>query len=102
MKQSIKKLSLYLGIFAATLFSAVSFAEDIDLSEAEVTIIQDNKGQRVEEHRIGGQLYLVKVVPAVGPAYVLIDHNGDGQFELTNDDPTANLPTAKWPLFKWK
>ncbi len=77
-------------------------AEDIDLSEAEVTIVQDDKDQRVEEYRVNGRLYLVKVIPVAGPAYVMADKSGDGQFELLDDDPTANLPTAQWILFKWK
>lgn len=91
------------GIAMALLYvmSASAWAEDEDLSEAEVTIVQDDKDQRVEEYRVNGRLYLVKVIPVAGPSYLLVDRNGDGQFELTDDDPTASPPTAQWVLFKW-
>lgn len=99
----LSKLCLWAigSVLTFVLLSAVSLAEDPDLSEAEVTIIQGKKGQRVEEYRISGQLYLIKVVPAVGPPYFLFDQNGDGEFNLQDDDPTANLPTSQWKLFEW-
>jgi hypothetical protein len=33
---------------------------------------------RVEEYRMNGVLYMVKVTPTVGPPYYLIDTTGDG------------------------
>ncbi len=93
---------LLLIVVLSLTLAATALAEDIDLSEAEVTIIQDDKDQRVEEYRVNGRLYLVKVIPNSGPAYVMVDQNGDGQFDLINDDPTANPPTSQWVLFKWK
>lgn len=95
--------TLWLGL-AMTLCCALSisaWADDEDLSEAEVTIIQDDKDQRVEEYRINGKLYMIRVIPVVGPIYVMLDHDGDGQFEFTNNDPTVNPSTSQWILFKW-
>jgi hypothetical protein len=34
----------------------------------------------VEEYRIGGRLYMMKVIPPRGKPYFLIDHRGDGTF----------------------
>jgi len=49
---------------------------DPDL-EPQVTILQ--RGQdRVEEYRIGGRLYMVKVTPPHGRPYFLVDERGDG------------------------
>ncbi|GMQ77180.1 MAG: hypothetical protein BMS9Abin01_2501 [Gammaproteobacteria bacterium] len=32
------------------------------------------------EHRINGRLYMIKVIPAKGPPYYLIDTEGNGEF----------------------
>ncbi len=90
-----------LAIALLAMLSMIVLADDADLSEAEVTIVQDDDEQRVEEYRVNGQLYLVKVIPVVGPPYFLLDQDGDGQFDLQNNDPTINPPTSQWRLFKW-
>jgi hypothetical protein len=51
---------------------------DPDL-EPQVTIKQ--KGEdKVEEYRVGGRLYMIKVTPSHGTPYYLIDERGDGVF----------------------
>jgi len=47
--------------------------------EPQVTITK-REGDTVEEHRINGKLYRVKVTPADGIPYWLIDRQGDGNF----------------------
>src|SRR5438132_12594893 len=47
--------------------------------EPEVTITQKD-GAKVEEYRIHGKLFAMKVTPAKGPAYFLVDERGDGRF----------------------
>ena len=47
--------------------------------EPQVTITK-REGDTVEEHRINGKLYRVKVTPADGIPYWLIDRQGDGHF----------------------
>jgi hypothetical protein len=42
--------------------------------------IKKREGDTVEEHRINGKLYRVKVTPADGIPYWLIDRQGDGNF----------------------
>lgn len=68
--------------------------------EPEVTIVQ-RAAETVSEYRVGGRLYMVRIQPAVGPAYYLIDNDGDGSLEsragsLYNPD---TIPT--WVLFTW-
>ena len=48
--------------------------------EPEVTIIH-KKDATVEEYRINGNLYMIKVIPVVGPSYYLVDQDGDGKLE---------------------
>ena len=45
--------------------------------EPEVTILQRD-GDTVEEYRINGRLYMVRVTPPHGVPYYLIDEKGDG------------------------
>ena len=47
--------------------------------EPQVTIIKRG-ADTVEEYRIGGKLYMVKVTPPHGKPYYLIDERGDGRF----------------------
>jgi hypothetical protein len=47
--------------------------------EPQVTIIKRG-ADTVEEFRVGGKLYMVKVTPPHGRPYYLIDERGDGRF----------------------
>ena len=47
--------------------------------EPEVTIIK-REGNTVEEHRINGRLFMIKVTPEHGVPYYLVDRKGDGNF----------------------
>ena len=46
----------------------------------EVTRTEAN-GDVVSEYRVDGQLRMVRVQPARGPVYYLIDHDGDGHVD---------------------
>ena len=50
-----------------------------DGTEPEVTIKQKGE-QKIEEYRIHGHLYMIKVTPKHGVPYYLVDMKGDGQF----------------------
>ena len=66
----------------------------------EVTIKRDAQGTR-EEYSINGRVYMVKVVPIVGPAYYLVDPNGEGQFSQQINDVKNPPPTPRWVLLRW-
>ncbi len=46
--------------------------------EPQVTITKRGE-DRVEEFRVNGKLYMLKVTPPNGPSYYLIDERGDGK-----------------------
>ncbi len=48
--------------------------------DAPPVTIKPNRQARVIEYRANGKLYMLKVIPRVGPPYYLIDQKGDGQF----------------------
>lgn len=61
------------------------------LPEPEVTITTNGDTRR-EEYRIGGRLYMIKVVPKNGRPYYLIDNQGNGEFMKDDFQPSVSPP----------
>jgi len=53
-------------------------SQDPDL-EPQVTITKQTE-QTVEEYRVAGKLYMIKITPKIGKPYYLVDSLGDGKF----------------------
>jgi hypothetical protein len=69
--------------------------------EPQVTIIR-RREVTIEEYRVNGLLYMVRVVPAVGPAYYLVDTDGDGELESRHDDNFDRVQAIPaWVIFSW-
>lgn len=68
---------------------------DADLEPA--VTIRKQDGDAIEEYRIKGRLYLVKVTPAHGKPYYLIDPRGDGQLRRY-DDLSPNFMVPLWVI----
>ena len=56
---------------------AMDAGEAVD--EPQVTITTQTE-QTVEEYRVGGRLYMIKITPKNGKPYYLVDDRGDGKF----------------------
>jgi hypothetical protein len=67
--------------------------------EPQVTIVK-REGETVEEHRINGMLYMMKVTPVNGVSYYLIDNRGDGIF-TRQQSLDSGLRVPQWVLFKF-
>ena len=68
--------------------------------EPEVTIVKRGS-DTVEEYRMGGRLYMMKITPAGGaPPYYLIDHTGDGKFARQNAHDTGLRPPM-WVILRF-
>jgi hypothetical protein len=72
---------------------------DGEVIEPEVTIIKREEGT-IYEYRVNGQLYMVKVQPVKGPAYYMVDRDGDGEFDSRSSDPT-DISVPQWMLLRW-
>jgi hypothetical protein len=60
--------------------------------EPDVTI-QRRGAETVEEYRVGGRLYMIKITPAGGGRpYYLIDDRGDGTFMRHDNFDTGTRP----------
>lgn len=62
-----------------------------EVVEPEVTITTRGE-DRYEEYRYNGQLYMIKVTPARGRPYYLVDEQGRGQFRRSDLEPDISIP----------
>jgi len=68
--------------------------------EPDITITR--KGEdTIQEYRRGGKLYMIKVIPQVGPAYYWLDTNGDGTMDIKKNDMDRNTNINMWNIFQW-
>ncbi|MGH8658245.1 MAG: DUF2782 domain-containing protein [Gammaproteobacteria bacterium] len=70
------------------------------LDEPEVTIIK-RKDATIEEHRLNGHLYMIKVTPVIGKPYYLLDSDGDGVMETNMTEIYSDFVVPQWVLFSW-
>lgn len=68
--------------------------------EPDITIIRKGK-KTIEEYRINGQLYMIRVKPDIGPPYYLIDTDGDGNLDVRRSDLDDGLYINQWKLLEW-
>ena len=67
--------------------------------EPQVTIRKSAK-ETVEEFRIRGRLYMIKVTPSHGVPYYLIDESGKGDFSRRDTFDTGTRPPM-WVIHQW-
>ncbi|HAO34325.1 MAG TPA: DUF2782 domain-containing protein [Candidatus Competibacter sp.] len=67
----------------------------------EITIRQRGDRGSIEEYRAGGLLYMVKIVPARGVPYYLVDTDGDGNFETRYSELEEGILIPAWVLLRW-
>ncbi len=63
--------------------------------------IRREEGNVIEEYSVNGQLYMVKITPKKGPAYYLIDTDGDGELETRDVESDPGIKPVYWKLFEW-
>ena len=68
--------------------------------EPEITVIH-RKDATIEEYRVNGNLYMVKITPVVGKPYYLVDRDGDGRMEARFSGIYKDVVVPQWVLFSW-
>ncbi len=68
--------------------------------EPDVTIRAGKEGE-VEEYRVSGRLYMVKITPKIGKPYYLVDSDGDGKLESRMSHLDSNFVVPSWVIFSW-
>lgn len=76
---------------------SVGVEEDM---QPEVNIIKRDDAL-VQEYRMNGTLYMIKVTPKVGPPYYLIDTNGDGNLNARRSELDPAFAVPSWMIFRW-
>ncbi|TWI13300.1 DUF2782 domain-containing protein [Aerolutibacter ruishenii] len=69
------------------------------LEGATVTTRSGENGDVIEEHRVAGQLKVVKITPLRGAPYYLIDRDGDGHLDSSKGE--GPVSPVYWKLFGW-
>jgi hypothetical protein len=65
--------------------------------------IREEEDRRIEEYRMNGQIYMIKVTPEKGVPYYYIDTDGDGQLELDMTQQALNpVQPVYWKIKEWK
>ena len=72
---------------------------DSDLTPAITLSEEDNR--TVEEYRVNGNLYMVKITPSIGAPYYLIDQDGSGDMGLHRGGSDLNIQIPQWALLSW-
>lgn len=71
----------------------------IDDTLEPVVTIEKRGGNTVEEYRVNGRLYRIRVTPDGGVPYTLVDKNGDGTFTPENASPgSPGLALPMWVI----
>ena len=69
--------------------------------EPDITIIRKGKNT-IQEYRSGGRLYMIKVIPDIGPPYYFLDSNGDGTMDVRKNDLDKGSNINMWKILEWK
>lgn len=94
----LKPLQQSLLIAALACAPLWASAQTDSLGEPEVTITHAGD-KTIEEYRVNGFLYAVKVTPEVGPAYFLVRAEGEGEDFYHSSKPELRIPS--WKIFTW-
>jgi hypothetical protein len=74
-------------------------AQDSDL-QPEVTITKKTD-MVIEEYRVGGKLFKIKVTPKIGKPYYLVDERGDGQFSRQDGPDASHMRPPQWVIHQF-
>jgi len=68
--------------------------------EPDITIIRKGPNT-VQEYRRSGKLYMIKVIPDIGPPYYFLDKDGDGKMDVRTNDLDKDSNVNMWKIFEW-
>jgi hypothetical protein len=63
--------------------------------------IENGDQELINEFRINGQLYMIRVTPKKGHEYYLVDSDGDGNLETRWNELAPDLLIPAWVLKRW-
>jgi hypothetical protein len=72
---------------------------EVKFGQPDITIRDDGEN-KIEEFRVNGKLYAIRVTPKIGPPYTMIDKDGTGHFE-PSDPAGETVHPPRWTLFEF-
>ena len=70
--------------------------------EPEPQVTTRTQGEEtIQEYRLNGKLYMMRVTPKHGHAYVLMDNRGDGTFVRQDNPLDSGLRVPQWVLLQF-
>ncbi len=66
-----------------------------------ISITTDEEGQIVEEYKINGVTFMMRVTPKKGLPYYLIDIDGDGDLETSQFPDHLGPQPVHWKVLEW-
>lgn len=82
----------------ALVVSHTALAQEPVTAEPDVVIRQEGD-RTVEEYRVNGFLYAIKVIPNIGPPYFLVAVDDEGNFIRSDQPEGMRIPS--WKIFEW-
>lgn len=68
--------------------------------ESDVKIIQRGD-ETIEEYRLNGRVYMIKVTKKGFPPYYLLDRDGDGTMEEQVSEIPGDIKPPSWVIKRW-
>jgi hypothetical protein len=75
--------------------------DDPDPALAPQVTVRMEGGQKIEEYRVNGRLYMQRITPAHGRPYVLVDNKGDGTFTRQDNTLDNRVRVPQWVIKEW-
>jgi hypothetical protein len=78
---------------------------NIQNSSEPVVSTRQEGDNKIEEYRVHGKLYAIRVTPKVGPPYTMVDPDGKGSFitlpDHADDAAGQKVHPPRWVLFEF-
>lgn len=109
----VRSICIVMGVSLLALsFSTLTRAEDLQklhlpslAPESKIgpkAQIKAPEGSRIEEYKVNGRVYMVKVIPPKPfPPYYLVDKGGTGRFTQVPQNDAEHLSVPSWVIFRW-
>ncbi len=95
-----------LGLAFCGVAAAVPDVANLDLRVGDADLaptitLQEHDNRTVEEYRVNGSLYMVKITPSVGAPYFLVDEDGTGDMAWHRGTTAVENKVPQWVLLSW-
>ncbi|MBU8976969.1 MULTISPECIES: DUF2782 domain-containing protein [unclassified Lysobacter] len=92
---------LFALLLPLTLIGCATMSNDptADLQNAEVRSRTVSGGDTIDEYYVAGQLRVVRITPARGPVYYLVDNNADGILDSSKGE--GPISPVQYKLLTW-